>query len=116
MRLRITRSQADRKGMLGGHKGVSFTLGTRVEFTQEEQNLLEHYKMWSYQLFTRGQLPITVRDLAQGDTQTVDNVEVLLRNEDVVKQALDQLPPLLDVLRSFGGDEIVEYPRASVTA
>jgi hypothetical protein len=44
MRLIIHRSQADVKGMLGGHKGVSFTLSTRLEFTE---NLLDHYKMWA---------------------------------------------------------------------
>lgn len=113
MRLIIHRSQADVKGMLGGHKGVSFTLSTRLEFTNEEQNLLEHYKMWSYSLFTRGQLPVTIRQLEQGDTQSLANVEILLDNEEIVKRALDQVPPLLSVLRSFGGDEVIEYPRSS---
>ena len=111
MRLVIHRSQADKKGMLGGHKGVSFTLSTRVDFTDEERALLDHYKMWEYSLFTRGPLPVTIRQLLQGDAQTVDNVEVLLENEEVVKRALDQVPPLLRVLRSFGGDEIIDYPR-----
>ena len=41
---------------------------------------------------------------------TVENVEVLLGNEDIVKRALDQIPLLLGVLRSFGGDEVIEYP------
>jgi hypothetical protein len=72
------------------------------------------YKMWDYSLFSRGiqSLPVTIRQLQQGDSQTVDNVEILLGNEDVVKRALDQIPPLLGVLRSFGGDEIIEYPRS----
>src|SRR5881398_3033008 len=112
MRLIIHRNQADRKGMLGGHKGVAFTLSTRLEFTDEEQQLLDHYKMWDYGLFNRGQLPVTIRQLTQGDTQTMDDVEILLGNEDVVKRALDQVPPLLSVLRSFGGDEVIEYPRS----
>ena len=112
MRLIIHRSQADVKGMLGGHKGVSFTLSTRLEFTDEEQKLLDHYKMWSYSLFTRGQLPVTIRQLEQGDSQSLANVEILLDNEDIVKRALDQVPPLLSVLRSFGGDEVIEYPRS----
>ena len=97
--------------MLGGHKGVAFTLSTRLEFADEERDLLDHYKMWDYSLFTRGQLPVTIRQLATGEAQTVDNVEILLGNEDVVKRALDQVPPLLAVLRSFGGDEVIEYPR-----
>jgi hypothetical protein len=101
LRLIIHRSQADKKGMLGGHKGVAFTLSTRLEFNDEEKQLLEHYKMWSYSLFNRAQLPVTIGQLVQGDSQTVENVEILLGNEDVVKRALDQVPPLLSVLRSF---------------
>jgi hypothetical protein len=113
MRLSIKRSQADKRGMLGGHKGVTFTLACKVEFTSEERELLDHYKMWEYSLFTRGPgIPVTISTLAQGDTQTVENVEVLLANEGVVKRGLDQIPPLLEVLRSFGGEETIEYPRA----
>lgn len=113
MRLIITRRQADKKGMLGGHKGVTFTLATRVEFTAEERQLLDHYKMWTYSLFNRGGIPVSLGQLAQGDTQTVENVEILLANEQIVKSALDQVPPLLEVLRSFGGDDVIEYPRPS---
>ncbi len=112
MKLVIHRSQADKKGMLGGHKGVAFTLATRLELTSEERELLDHYKMWEYALFHRSQLPVTIRQLAGGDNQTLDNVEILLENENVVKRALDQVPPLFAVLRSFGGDEIIPYPRA----
>lgn len=113
MRLIIERSQADKKGILGGHKGVAFTLLTHVEFDERERQLLDHYKMWEYSLFTRGsgQLPVTIRNLTDGDLQTVDNVEVLLNNENIVKRSLDQVPPLLSVLGSFGGREVVEYPR-----
>lgn len=111
MRLIIRRSQADKKGMLGGHKGVTFSLATRVEFTNEERQLLDHYKMWDYSVMNRGGLPITLRALAEGDSQTVENVEILLENEEVTKRALDAVPALLTVLGSFGGDEIIEYPR-----
>lgn len=111
MRLVVSRAQEDRKGMLGGHKGVLFRLYTRLELTEEEEELLSHYKMWNYSLFNRGQMPVTIKDLAEGDLQTVENVEILLRNEEIVKRALDQLPLLMEVLRSFGGEEIIEYPR-----
>lgn len=112
MQLVIQRSQADKKGMLGGHKGVTFTLYTQIEFDPDERKLIDHYKMWNYSLFTRGQLPVTIRDITEGEPQTVENVEILLRNEDIVKTSLDQVPPLLTVLRSFGGREVVAYPRS----
>jgi hypothetical protein len=112
MKLVINRSQADKKGMMGGHKGVTFTLSTRITFSPEESELLEHYKLWQYPLFSRGPLPVTIRQIADGDVQIVDNVEILLANEEIVKRALDHVPPLLDVLRSFGGEEVVTYPRS----
>lgn len=40
MRLIINRSQQDVKGMLGGHKGVSFTICSRLELTKEEADLV----------------------------------------------------------------------------
>ena len=40
MKLVIQRSQQDVKGMLGGHKGVSFTLSYRLVLTGEEEELV----------------------------------------------------------------------------
>lgn len=116
MRLVINRSQADRKGVFGGHKGVAFTLSTRVEFTEEESQLLEHYRLWDYSVMTQGGVPVTLRSMASGDTQTLDDVETLLSNEGVVKRSLDKIPQLFEVLRSFGGSEVVDYPRLRVDA
>ncbi len=99
--------------MLGKHKGVEFTLQTRVIFSPEEQQLIEHYKMWDYSVYEKGGLPISLRNLAQGQTETLENVKILLNNEAVTKDALDSIPPLLQVLRSFGGEEVISYPRES---
>jgi aminopeptidase N len=112
MRLVINRSQADVKGVFGGHKGVQFTLYTQVQFTDEETDLLNHYKLWDYSVMTRNQMPVTIRTMAEGDRQTLQSVEVLLSNEEVVKSALDKVPPLLKVLRSFGGNTVIDYPRS----
>lgn len=116
MRLVINRSQEQKKGMLGGNKGVEFTLRYRLELTQEEQNLVSTYKLESYPLtFVTVQgtrVPDdTISNLTAGRSQTVTDVTTLLRNEDVIKGACDSLPPLFDVVRSFGGDEVIDYPR-----
>jgi hypothetical protein len=116
VRLVINRSQADRKGVFGGHKGVAFTLSTKVEFTQEERQLLDHYRLWDYSVLTQGGMPVTLRAMASGDTQTLDDVETLLSNEGVIKRSLDKVPQLFEVLRSFGGSEVVDYPRIRVDA
>lgn len=41
MKLALKRSQQDIKGMLGGHKGVSFTLSYRLVLSSEEQELVQ---------------------------------------------------------------------------
>ena len=117
MRLIINRSQADVKGMLGGHKGVQFTLGYRLELTEEERSLVERYKLAYYPLTwkTVGTLrepDDMIANMVTGRTQTVTDVRTLIDNEQVIKNACDQLPPLFEVVRSFGGDEVVEYPRS----
>jgi hypothetical protein len=116
MRLIINRRQAEVKGMLGGHKGVSFTLSYRLELTDEERGLVERYKLQNYPLTwtntQSGRIPDdTIANMVAGRSQTLNDVTTLLRNEDIVKSACDELMPLFEVCRTFGGDEIVEYPR-----
>lgn len=119
LRLVINRSQQDVKGMLGGHKGVSFTLAYRLELTADEAGLVKRYRLEEYALTWRpgsqgGQIPDdTIANMVQGRVQTVRDVTTLLRNENIVKDSCDQLVTLFDVIRSFGGDEVVEYPRVA---
>lgn len=117
MKLIINRSQADIKGFLGGHKGVSFTLSYRLELTSEEGELVERYQLLDYPLtwtdYQGTQMPDdTVGNLLNGRSQTLTDVTALVRNENIVKEACDSLPVLFDVVRSFGGDEVIQYPRS----
>lgn len=116
VKLIISRSQADVKGFLGGHKGVSFTLAYRLELTPDEMELVRRYQLESYPLTWTDQQGIrtpddTVGALLAGRSQTLNDVTTLVRNEEIVKDACDSLPVLFDVVRSFGGDEVVQYPR-----
>ncbi|MGV9677864.1 hypothetical protein ACWDSJ_21515 [Nocardia sp. NPDC003482] len=116
MRLVINRSQAAVKGMLGGHKGMQFTLAYQLQLTSEEHALVEQYKLLEYpltwQTFNGTKIPRdTIGSLLKGASQTVADVKTLLNNEDVIKDAIDELPPLFAVCRSFGGNEVVDYPR-----
>jgi hypothetical protein len=116
MKLSIKRSQQDVKGMLGGHKGVSFTLSCRLILTPEEQELVQRYKLEDYPItFTNyqgTQIPDdTIGNMVVGRTQTVGDVTTLVRNEDVVKNGCDRLPILFEIVRTFGGEEVIEYPR-----
>jgi hypothetical protein len=116
MRLIINRRQADVKGLLGGNKGVSFTLSYRLELNAEERGLVERYKLQNYALTwtsgPQGRIPDdTIANMTTGRSQTLNDVTTLLRNEDIVKDACDNLILLFKVCRNFGGDEIVDYPR-----
>jgi hypothetical protein len=116
MRLVIQRNQQAVKGMLGGNKGVSFTLAYRLELTPEEQELVRQYKLESYPVTwhtVQGtRLPDdTIGSMTQGTSQTLTDVTTLVRNEDIVKDACDSLPTLFEVVRTFGGSEVIEYPR-----
>jgi hypothetical protein len=102
--------------MLGGHKGVSFTLAYRLELTPEEAELVSRYKLSDYAVTWKSvqgsQVPDdTIANMIAGRSQTISNVTTLLKNESVVKDACDNLPPLFEVVRTFGGDEVVDYPR-----
>jgi hypothetical protein len=118
MRLVVSRSQQDVKGMLGGHKGVSFTLQYRLELTTEETDLVSRYRLGSYALtWTSVQgtkVPDdTIANMVAGRSQTVQDVTTLLRNERIVKDACDELPTLFEVCRTFGGSEVIDYPRTT---
>ncbi len=117
MRLVISRNQKAMKGMLGGHKGVEFTLAYRLELTQEEKQLVAEYKLDNYAVTSRTVQGTSVPDdtianMVLGRSQTLTDVTTLISNESVVKDACDSLPALFEVVRTFGGDEIIDYPRA----
>ncbi len=46
-----------------------------------------------------------------GQFKTLAGVTTLVKNENVVKEACDNLPVLFEVARTFGGEEVIEYPR-----
>jgi hypothetical protein len=120
VRLIVNRSQAAMTGMFGGHKGVEFTLSYRLELTPEEHELVQQYKLEYYPVTWRTQqgqrMPDdTISNMLQGRSQTLTDVTTLIANERVVKEACDALPPLFEIVRSFGGDEVVEYPRVAAS-
>lgn len=114
MKLIIKRNQRDEKGIFGGHKGVNFILSCRVELTDEERELIDRYKAWDYPLTYKeiGGTQVanyTVDALVNGRTQEVKDVATLLHNEEVVKKACDDFKNLLQIMTTFGGEEVIEY-------
>jgi hypothetical protein len=118
MKLVINRNQQAVKGMLGGHKGVEFTLAYRLVLTPEEASLVQEYKLEGYALTwhtTQGaRVPDdTIGNMVAGRSMTLASVTTLVRNESIVKRACDDLPILFSMVRTFGGDEVIEYPRTA---
>ncbi len=111
MKLVIKRTQADMKGVFGGNKGVQFNLHYRLMLTPEEASVVERYKLGYHVLSTSGAgVNETVNDVVRGVSQSVNSVPVLLRNEDVIKSACNSFYTLLEVAKSFGGEETIHFP------
>lgn len=119
MQLAIQRNQAAIKGMLGGHKGMQFTLAYRLILTDTEQQLVNQYKLEDYPLtwktLSSGRVPDdTIGNMVRGRSQTLTDVLTLVGNEKTIKNACDALPTLFEIVSTFGGEEIVTYPRTPV--
>lgn len=116
MRLIISRRQDDVTGLFGGHRGVSFTLSYRLELTATEAELVSRYRLEShpvtYRLASGAAVPDdTIATMLNGREHELPDVVTLIEKETAVKNACDSLPALFDMCASFGGDEIIEYPR-----
>lgn len=114
MKLIIKRNQKERKGMLGGHKGMTFLLSCRVELVPEDQALINKYKVedhpLTYKVYRDGtKVPdIKIGSLVRGVNYELEDVATLLSNEEIIKGACKDFKTLLLVMASFGGEEIIE--------
>ena len=122
MKLIIKRDQKAQTGLLGGHKGMTFILSCRAELTGEEQALVAKYKAEDHPLtFTTSRdgtkMPSdTVRSLMRGVTQELKDISVLLENEKVIRSACKDFKIFLDVMATFGGEQVIEYRRFGRTS
>ena len=115
MKLVIKRSQKERKGVFGGHKGMTFLLSCRVELTPEEHGLVTKYKAEKELLagLPIGEggtpVPIYIDTLLAGYSHECEDVTSLLESEDKIKRACEGFKTLLAVMASFGGEEVIEF-------
>lgn len=118
MKLIIRRGQAEKTGFLGGHKGVSFKLYSRIEIDDNEKLMISKYQVGEEVLvgFKQQVSPtarptevlIKVNDLLQGKEIELANIEVLLGVEKNLKEGCQKLKHILSVMKSFGGEEVIE--------
>lgn len=114
MKLFITRDQA--KGLLGG---VKFELRARTELMDEENELVKKYKADKEVLlqkeikipFTKKAvlLDINIGSLMQGQTFKCKDIADILEYEKNVKEACETFKDYIEVMKNFGGEEVIEY-------
>lgn len=114
MKLFLSREQE--KGMLGG---VKFGLKARVELTNEESELVRKYKADKEVLLKKElKIPftgraivfdITVGSLMTGQTFKCNDIAEILETEENVKESCKNFKNYIEVMRSFGGEEVIEY-------
>jgi hypothetical protein len=113
MKLTIQRNQAAKTGFFGGHKGMRFSLVCRVALNPEEHQLIERYKAGEQVLaiLERKDRPeiITIGSLVAGYSEEHDSVVNLLKNEEEIKNVCSNFKSLLLVMKSFGGEEVIEF-------
>jgi len=104
MKLIIKRDQD--KGLMGG---MNFILEAKVVLTQDESELVQKYKAHKEVLYTAGGREYKISDMTYGIRDKAKDVSVLLNNEEVYKEACEHLKTLLEVMASFGGEQVIEY-------
>lgn len=114
MKLFISKDQA--KGLLGG---VKFELRAKVELTNEEAELIKKYKADKDVLLKKEiKIPFTgkvlvldikIEDLVAGQTFKCSDIGDILETEKNVKEAAENFKNYLEVMKNFGGQEVIEY-------
>lgn len=106
--------QSDKKGLFGGKKGILFSFFTKIEITQEEQELIDKYRVGDRGLIwvtdsDGDRFPIlTVKKLVQGYTKDSGDINTLITFEEELKSECKKFKAFLKVMDSFGGEEIIE--------
>ncbi len=115
MKLFIKRDQKAQTGLLGGHKGILFQLSYRLELTPQEKDLVSRYKAESFVLCTYTNSDgtkapdLTVNKIMNGGTDDAKDIDILLSNEKAIKDACASFKVLLEVMETFGGEEVIDY-------
>jgi hypothetical protein len=118
MKLRLMRTQQDQKGLFGGHKGVNFSLNYKLDVSPEERQLIEHYKVTSFVVhkYQAGRTSdgeprtenISVRSLVDGGSLSLRDFGEVTGAEAAIVSGANTLKGLIEQMRKFGGEEVIE--------
>jgi hypothetical protein len=106
----IVRREQD-QGFLGG---MNFILHCKVNLTSQETELIKKYKAHKEVLVhkERGGVKIgeiKIGDLVEGVKFKAKDITELLSTEDTVKEACGSFKNYIEIMASFGGEQVIEY-------
>ena len=115
MELILTRDQS--KGLLGG---VKFEVKAQVRLTDQERELIQHYKLENEIIFSKKliniwgnptdqEVNVTVSDLLHGETYKCKDLGEVIAYSNSLAGACETLKAYLEVASSFGGEEVIEF-------
>lgn len=132
MELLLTRSQ---KTGLGGFGTVTFILNVRSRLTEQETEYVTRYKLGKGILYEKQSLMdkmpklgpwqrifsfiaakarghvFSVNDLVKGRTVACKDIIEMINAEKQIKQAAETFHNILLTCKTFGGEEVIAYPR-----
>jgi hypothetical protein len=114
MQLHLKRGQASK--MFGG---VKFQLEAKATLTQEESDLISKYKVQD-EVLTQKEIKIpltdralvikiTIGSLVGGQTFKCNELKDILAYEAEIKTSCAELRNLIEKMRTFGGEEVIEF-------
>src|ERR1700733_14051302 len=114
MQLRLRRSQSSK--MFGG---VKFELEAKASLTGEKSSLISKYKVQDEGLTEKHiKIPltdrplvvkITIGSLTPGQTFKCNDIGKILKYEEEIKDSCATLRRLVEIMKTFGGEEIIEF-------
>ena len=108
MKLYLMKDQA-KKGML--KKSIKFAIRARVELTDEEQELVQRYKQFDFNIVDFGKESISLQSLMNGQTLEQESIDLMIKLERILKEACEKFSLYLQVMKEFGGEEVFEFPQ-----
>lgn len=114
MQLVISRNQGS--GMLGG---VKFEINAKVELTQTEAEITKKYKA-DKEILLKNEikipftgksidLAITIGSLTAGQKFKCSDISEIIECEKNIKEACESFKAYIEVMNSFGGQEVIEF-------
>ena len=99
--------------------GVKFELEARATLTAEESGLINKYKVQD-EVLTEKQIKIpltdraliikiTIGSLVAGQTFKCNEIKEILGYEAEIKASCASLRELIEVMKTFGGEEVIEF-------